>query len=97
MRQVMKRLPDPLSGGRISGERVPAADCQCEHKRFSGLKCLYWQRDWGDVPKAITEATVARPGTAKHKTKATPKTAATAKPKAAAKKAGKRKKGMQMT
>jgi hypothetical protein len=51
MKQVMKEQHGPLSGGRISGERVPAEDCQCEHKRFSGLKCLYWQREWGDVPK----------------------------------------------
>jgi hypothetical protein len=20
------------------------------------MKCLYWQREWGDAPKAITEA-----------------------------------------
>ncbi len=46
MRHVMKRQHGPLSGGRIS-----------EHGLFSGLKCLYWQREWGDVPKAITEAT----------------------------------------
>ncbi len=25
----------------------------CEFK----CKCLYWQRDWGDVPKALTEDT----------------------------------------
>ncbi len=44
-------------------------------------KCLYWQREWGDVPKAITEATaVLKPS--KHKSKAT----ASAKPKAPAKK-----------
>ncbi len=69
---------------------------------FSGLKCLYWQREWGDVPKAITEATVvvqhkpqSRPKTkaapkAPAKKEAAPKTAASAKPKAA-KKAAKKK------
>jgi hypothetical protein len=76
MQQVMKKQHGPLS--RISGERVPAEDCRCEHKHFAGLKCLCWQRDWGDVPKAITEATVVKP-----KAKPTPKT----KPKAPAKKA----------
>jgi hypothetical protein len=80
MAQVMKQQPGPLSGGRISGERVPADDCRCQHSLFSGLKCLYWQREWGDVPKAITEATVA----VQRKPKA--KAAATAKPKAPAKK-----------
>jgi hypothetical protein len=35
----------------------PAALTSCQHGLFSGLKCLYWQREWGDVPKAITEAT----------------------------------------
>jgi hypothetical protein len=79
MAQVMKRQPGPLSGGRISGERVPAEDCRCQHGLFSGLKCLYWQREWGDVPKAITEATVV----VQHKPQARPvKTAASAKPKA---------------
>jgi hypothetical protein len=58
MAQVMRKQPGPLSGGRISGERVPAEDCRCQHGLFSGLKCLYWQREWGDVPKAITEAIV---------------------------------------
>jgi hypothetical protein len=49
---------------------------------FSGLKCLYWQREWGDVPKAITEAAaVVKPGM--HKPRAT----ASAKPKAPAKRA----------
>ncbi len=37
---------------------MPAEDCRCQHGLFSGLKCLYWQREWGDVPKAITEASV---------------------------------------
>jgi hypothetical protein len=74
MKQIMKKQPGPLSGGRISGERVPAEDCRCEDKRFSGLQCLYWQREWGDVPKAITEATmVVKPGQHKPKAAATPK------------------------
>ncbi len=67
----MKKQSGPLSGGRISGEHVPAED---------------WQREWGDVPKAITEATVVvKPG--QHKPKAT----ATAQPKAPDKQAAKKK------
>jgi hypothetical protein len=59
MEQVMKEQHGPRSGGRISGERVPAPDCRCQHGLFSDskCKCLYWQRDWGDVPKALTEDT----------------------------------------
>ncbi len=56
-----KRQHGPRSGGRISGERVPADDCRLQHALFSKskCKCLYWRRDWGDVPKAITEASAA--------------------------------------
>jgi hypothetical protein len=28
----------------------------CTHKRSHCYKCLYWQKAWGDVPKALTEA-----------------------------------------
>jgi hypothetical protein len=42
------------------------------------MKALYWQREWGDVPKAITEATVV--------VQRKPKAKAAAKPKAPAKK-----------
>jgi hypothetical protein len=88
MEKMEKRQPGPLSGGRISGERVPAPDCRCQHGLFSEskCKCLNWQREWGDVPKAITEATkVVKPS--KNKSKAsTP-----AKPKAPAKKETKKK------
>ncbi len=90
----MKKQPGPLSGGRISGERVPAEDCRCEHKRFSGLQCLYWQREWGDVPKAITEdvVVVSKPQSRpKPKTKAAPNTATAAKPQATAKKEARKK------
>jgi hypothetical protein len=81
MKQVMKKQPGPLSGGRISGERVLAEDCCCQHGLFSGLKCLYWQREWGDVPKAITEAAAVAKGKAQPRPK----------PQAPAKKAAKKK------
>ncbi len=68
-----------LSGGgllALAGGDAPwwaAQACKC--------KCLYWRREWGDVPKAITEAAaVKEPG--KHKPRAT----ASAKPQAPAKK-----------
>jgi hypothetical protein len=56
-----KQQHGPRSGGCISGERVPAPDCRCQHGLFSKskCKCLYWQREWGNVPKAITEAIAA--------------------------------------
>ncbi len=36
----------------------------CQHQTAvcsskSKCKCLYWQREWGNVPKAITEAIAA--------------------------------------
>ncbi len=64
-----------------------------QHGLFSGLKCLYWQREWGDVPKAITEATavVQRKPQPRPQTKAAPKPAAAPKPKAPAEKAADKK------
>ncbi len=58
---VKRPTHGPRSGGRISGERVPAPDCRNQHGRYSFMKCkcLYWQREWGDVPRAITEASAA--------------------------------------
>ncbi len=54
------------SAAVLSIEHTLTEDCHCLHGRFHRYQCLYWQKAWGDVPKALTEARVVT----KTKTKA---------------------------